>query len=159
MFLDMLLHPFTWGLIPGLVLAGLAALKVRRGQMKLRRFQRHLSERMELEADSIHQLRASKAQLERDNEQLRMKIAHLNQEPGRHAQREVEILLRAERRVLVAVPGFAAAWEDAKHAAQAELEAEEAGRSMPRRVISRLFGGSPQGEHMALSADESRASH
>ncbi len=152
MILEIVLHPFTWGLIPGLLLAAFAGLKVRQAQRELQRFRRHLSERLELEADSIQGLRAAKTGLEKENEQLRMKVSQLNQEPGRQAQRQVEILLRAERRVLVAVPGFAAAWEDAKHAAQLELEAEEAGHSMPRRVISRLLG-----RHPSVSIEDSSA--
>jgi hypothetical protein len=41
--------------------------------------------------------------------------------------------------MLVSVPGFAAAWESAKRDAQAEIENEEEGRSLPKRGFAKLF--------------------
>jgi hypothetical protein len=38
------------------------------------------------------------------------------------------------------VPGFPPAWENAKTAAQAEMEREDAGKSLTKRVFSRWFG-------------------
>jgi hypothetical protein len=43
------------------------------------------------------------------------------------------------------VPGFAPAWETAKAEAHTELVEEESGRSAPRRIFSRLFGGGTSG--------------
>jgi hypothetical protein len=41
-------------------------------------------------------------------------------------------------------PGFAQAWEKAKEGALIEIEAEESGKSLPRRLFKRFFtkGGS-----------------
>jgi hypothetical protein len=43
--------------------------------------------------------------------------------------------------MLLNVPGFAPAWETAKTDSHNELAEEEAGRSAPKRLFSRLFGG------------------
>lgn len=161
MSIEWLQHPFIWGLVPGLVLAAYAGFRAVRARRALSRFRRHLSERLELEADALQTLRKDRQRLEAANEALRMKITALNQEPSRQAQREVEILLRAERRVVVSVPGFAGAWEEAKQAAEAELQAEESGRSMPRRVLARLLGRHPveAGEQPSLGMAETSTTH
>jgi hypothetical protein len=65
----------------------------------------------------------------------------LNETPDRKAVRDLEVFARAEKRLFVNVPGFAPAWETAKSEAAAELSEEEAGRSTPKRIFSRLFGG------------------
>ena len=42
------------------------------------------------------------------------------------------------------LPGFAQAWEKAKEGALGEIEGEEAGKSLPRRIFKKFFsrGGS-----------------
>ena len=41
--------------------------------------------------------------------------------------------------MMVGVPGFAGPWENAKHEALLEIQGEESGQSLPKRVFSRLF--------------------
>jgi hypothetical protein len=65
----------------------------------------------------------------------------LNELPDRKIQRDCEIYARAEKRLLINVPGFAPAWETAKSEAHRELAEEEAGKSAPKRMFARLFGG------------------
>jgi hypothetical protein len=43
--------------------------------------------------------------------------------------------------MLLNVPGFAPAWETAKAEAHNEMGEEESGRSAPKRMFARLFGG------------------
>ena len=54
-------------------------------------------------------------------------------------------------------PGFAQAWEKAKDAALGEIEAEEAGKSFPRRMFKKFFkAGSTDGAVVdALPAESS----
>jgi len=111
-------------------------------KMEMRRFKQHLSDRIELESGSAKKNKEELETLRRESEQLRIRVAAFNGMPEGRLQRDLEIYARAEKRMLVNVPGFAPAWENAKAAAQAELTEEDAGRSLPKRVFSRLFGSS-----------------
>ena len=149
------MHPFTWGLALGLVFAALALYQVLKLKLELKRFKRHLSDKLEIEADSMKKIRSEQETLRKENENLRVKNASLNEMPDRKNQRDLEIFARAEKKVVVSVPGFASVWENAKSAAVAELEEEESGRSTPKHVFSRWFGTSGK-EEKALPASESK---
>jgi hypothetical protein len=71
--------------------------------------------------------------------------------------RDLEIYARAEKRMLINVPGFAPAWETAKSEAHGELVDEESGKSTPKKIFARLFGGGGGGEKVALPAREDAA--
>lgn len=118
----------------------LALWRVMRLKMEFGRFKQHLSDRLELEAGSANKTKRELEELRRENEQLRIRVAAFNNMPEGRLQQDLEVFARAEKRMLVNVPGFAPAWENAKAAAQAELGEENAGRSLPKRVFSRLFG-------------------
>jgi len=148
------LEPFALGLELGLFLVALALWRVMRLKMELGRFKRHLSDRIELEAGSANKLKRELDDLRRENEQMRIRVAGFNAMPEGRLQQDLEVFARAEKRMLINVPGFAPAWENAKAAAQAELTEEDAGRSLPKRVFSRLFGsGGPKEALPAPSTD------
>jgi cell division protein FtsB len=136
---QILVHPFTWGLILGLIFAALAAYRIIRLKGEIKRYKRHLSDRLEIEADSVQKKGADLERLKKENENLRVKVASLNDFPDRRLERDLEIYARAEKRMVVGVPGFAGPWETAKHDALLEIQAEEAGQSLPKRVFARLF--------------------
>ena len=154
---DILLNHFTWGLALGLVFAALALYRVLKLKIEFKRFKRHLSDKLEIEAESMKKIRTEQEALRRENENLRVKNASLNELPDRKNQRDLEIFARAEKRVVVSVPGFAPVWENAKSAAVAEIEEEESGKSTPKHVFSRWFGSSGK-EEKALPASESKPS-
>lgn len=139
---EILLNPFTLGLLLGLIFAGLAFYNYLRSRGELRRYKRHLSDKLEIEAEAMQKGRAEQDRLKKENENLRVKVAALTDQPDRHVQRDLEIYARAEKRMLVSVPGFAPAWENAKSDARLEIESEEEGRSLPKRVFAKLFAGS-----------------
>ena len=56
-------------------------------------------------------------------------------------QRELEIYARAEKQMMINAPGFAPAWELAKHNSTAQLSEEERGNSLPQRLFRKLVGG------------------
>jgi hypothetical protein len=68
-----------------------------------------------------------------------MKVAGLSQLPDRKQQRDLEVYARAERYMVSQSPGFPAVWEQAKQTAVGELETEEQGQSLPRRVFNKLL--------------------
>jgi len=131
----------------------LALYHLLRVKGELGRFRRHLSDRLEIEADTMKKIKAELESLRKENESLRVKVNALNDLPERKIQRDLEIYARAERRMLINVPGFAPAWETAKSEAHQDLQEEEAGRSQPKRLFSRLFGGGA-GATAALPARE-----
>jgi hypothetical protein len=145
---EQLFQPFNLGLGLGLIFAGFAFWRVVRLKMELNRFKRHLSDRIELEAESVRRARAETDQLRKENEQMRIRIASLSESPDFRAQKDLEVYVRAEKRMLINVPGFAAAWENAKAAAHSELQEEDAGRSLPKRVFNRFFGGNTARESL-----------
>ena len=136
---QILVSPFTWGLVLGLIFAGLAYYHVIMHKMEIKRYKRHLSDKLEIEAESGVKIRSELDRLKKENENLRVKIASLSDFPDRRLERDLEIYARAEKRMVVGVPGFAGPWENAKHDALLEIQGEEAGQSLPKRVFARLF--------------------
>ncbi len=141
---DWLLHPFTLGCGLGLLFAIFATYRLLRTKSELNRYKRHLSDKLEIEADVMKRLKTEKEELQKINENLRMKVSSMNELPDRRAARDLEVYARAEKQLVVTVPGFAGAWEKAKHEAQSEVEEEEAGNSVSRRVFTKLFGTTPR---------------
>jgi hypothetical protein len=141
--MDVMNNHFAWGLALGIVLglAGMILLALRlwesRGEVK--RLKRHLADKLELEADATGRLKTDLQQLKQQNENLRIKVASLGQLPDRKLQRDIEIYARAERYMVSRSPGFPAAWEEAKRNSVEEIENEENGNSLPRRVFNALL--------------------
>ena len=141
--MDFLNNHFFWGLGVGIVLGLIAIaftlLRLWETKREVGRLRRHLSDKLELEADATGRLRKDLQELRQNNENLRMKVGSLNQLPDRRQQRELEIFARAERFMISSAPGFPAVWEEAKRNALSDLETEEAGKSLPKRVFNALM--------------------
>ncbi len=136
----------------GTIFTVIAAYNYVRLKGELTRFRRHLSDKLEIEAETMKKLKNEQEMLRKENESLRVKVNALNEVPDRKLQRDLEIYARAEKRMLISVPGFAPAWETAKSEAHTELVDEESGKSTPKRIFARLFGGGV--EKIALPSRE-----
>jgi cell division protein FtsB len=143
---------FAIGFYLGLVFLIIAVYHLFRLRGELARFRRHLSDKLEIEAETMKKVKTDQETLRRENESLRIKVNALNELPDRKLQRDLEIYARAEKKMLIQVPGFAPAWETAKAESHTELMEEESGRSAPRRIFSRLFGGGGSSNNQALPA-------
>ncbi|HEV7404409.1 MAG TPA: hypothetical protein VGO11_15825 [Chthoniobacteraceae bacterium] len=143
---------FAVGFYLGLVFLIIAIYHLLRLRGELARFRRHLSDKLEIEAETMKKVKTDQETLRRENESLRIKVNALNELPDRKLQRDLEIYARAEKKMLIQVPGFAPAWETAKAESHTELMEEEGGRSAPRRIFSRLFGGGGSSNNQALPA-------
>jgi hypothetical protein len=137
---DIFLSQFALGFYLGCVFLVIACYNYLRLKGELGRFRRHLSDKLEIEAETMKKLKSEQETLRRENESLRVKVNALNELPDRKLQRDLEIYARAEKRMLLNVPGFAPAWETAKTDAHSELSDEEAGKAAPKRIFARLFG-------------------
>ena len=132
---------FAFGFYLGTVFTVLSLYQYFRLKGELARFRRHLSDKLEIEAETMKKSKQEVENLRKENESLRVKVNALNELPDRKIQRDLEVYARAERRMLISVPGFAPAWETAKSEVHCELVEEESGRSAPKRIFARLFGG------------------
>ena len=138
-------HHFVWGLCLGLLFFGLSVWGHFKTKREFRRYRRHLSDKLELEARQYELIRREKEVLAKENENLRLRIGQLSEKPEQKLVRDLEILTRAEKRMMVQAPGFAGAWESAKSVAVEELAAEDQGKSLPKRLFSRIFGSGGTG--------------
>ena len=135
-------YPFVWGLCLGLLFFFFSAWAHFKTKREMRRYRKHLSDKLELEARQYEIVRREKETVCKENENLRLRIGQLNEKPEQKMLRDLEVLSRAEKRMILQAPGFAGAWEGAKTAAIEELTAEDQGRSLPKRIFTRLFGTS-----------------
>lgn len=138
---DFLLHPFALGFYTGCIFLCIALYHHFRLKLEHSRFQRMLSDKMKLDAVGVTKQTAELESLRKENENLRIKVQTLTAQPEPKLARELEIFARAEKKMTVAAPGFAAPWEQAKQAAHQELADEETGKAAPRRLFQRFFGG------------------
>ena len=141
--MEFLNHHFYWGLgigaFLGLIGVTFAVMRLFDTKGEVKRLKRHLSDKLELEAEATNRLRHDLQDLKQQNENLRIKVANLNQYPDKRLQRELEIYARAERFMVSSSPGFPAVWEEAKRSALSGLEQEENGNSLPKRVFNALL--------------------
>ena len=141
--MDFLNHHFYLGLcvgaVLGLIVIAFALMRLWDTKGEVKRLKRHLSDKLELESEATNRLRHDLQELKQQNENLRIKVANLNQIPDKRLHRELEIFARAERFMVSSSPGFPAVWEEAKRSAMNGLEQEETGKSLPKRVFNALL--------------------
>ncbi len=138
---DFLFHPFALGLYTGGVFLLIAFYHLLRTRLEFKRYRRMLSDKMELDAAAVSKLKTEIEALRKENENLRVKVQGLTNQPAQKLARDLEVYARAEKKMTVAAPGFAGPWEQAKEAAHLELADEEGGKSAPRTLFQRFFGG------------------
>lgn len=138
---------FAGGLIIGLICYAIALVNHWKTRRELKRFQKMLNDKLEIEAEHMSGLKGDLETLKTENENLRMKVSGGAHRDGAQAlERELEIFARAEKSMVMSAPGFAQAWESAKESAVGEIEEEERGKSLPRRIFRKFFSGSGQGD-------------
>jgi len=140
----------------GMVFCGLALWAHFKTKLELNRYRRHLSDKLEIEAQHLSGLKKDKEKLKEENENLRLKTKGGGETSGQNLERELEIFARAEKSMYVSAPGFSAAWETAKTAALEEVEEEEQGKSIPRKIFRKFFSAPSKGtsEHLLSTSNE-----
>jgi DNA anti-recombination protein RmuC len=151
---EALKHPFSWGLLLGLLVAaflwkaGFSARRnvtrdLKRVEEELKNLQGHLNTQLKINASGNQSLQAELDALRLQNETLRVNNAALQLKPGRAEQKLLQIHEIAIRTMREQAPGFAPAWEKAQRQAEAELDAAESGlKKLVRRVIPGLGNSS-----------------
>src|SRR5471032_1219699 len=97
---DLLTGHFALGFYFGCVFLVIALYNYLKLKGELARFRRHLSDKLEIEADTMKKLKLEAETLRKENESLRVKVNALNELPDRKIQRDCEIYARAEKRML-----------------------------------------------------------
>lgn len=151
------LNTFFLGFGLGAVFLIMAMFSHWKTKREFKRYQRHLSDKLELDSRNIQELNKERARLAQESEHLRLQVARLNEKPENKLQRELEILARAEKHMMINAPGFAPAWEMAKSQAMSQLETEEKGMSFPQKIFRKLLGPS-SGSNQAALAEASAVS-
>ncbi len=156
-------HPFTWGLLLGLMIAAFIwkygfssgrGLKreIKRLEGEMRDLQGHLNTQLKINASGNEALQSELNTLKQQNETLRVNNAALQQNPGRAEQRQLHVYDFAIRAMREQAPGFAPAWEKALRQGEAEADAAESGlKKLVRRVIPGL--GNNAGSQVIVSED------
>src|SRR5271154_3074065 len=94
---------FAFGLYLGLIFAALALYRIIRLKMELGTYKKHLSNKLEIEAEHLQKIKKDQETLRKENENLRIKVASLNENPDKRSRRDLEVFARAEKRMLVSV--------------------------------------------------------
>lgn len=149
---EYLLHPFALGFYTGCFLLLIALYHQMMLKLEHSRYRKMLSDKMEIDAGTVSKQKSEVDALRKENENLRVKVQTLNGQPDQKLSRDLEIFARAEKKMVVAAPGFAAPWEQAKQAAWHELSDEESGKAAPRTLFQRFFGGNVAEPTHALPA-------
>lgn len=138
---------FFWGLALGLLITFFtwkSAFSAKRNiKRDLRRvtdenktLQGHLNTQMKVSAEGTESLTKKVADLQQQNETLRINLNSLQQKPGRGEVRQLALMETAVSQMREQAPGFAQAWEQALRRAEAEQEAADGGlRRLVRKVL------------------------
>jgi cell division protein FtsB len=153
---EILLHPFALGFYTGCVFLFIALYHQFRLKFEHARYRRMLSDKMEIDATAVSKQKGELDSLRKENENLRIKVQTLSAQPEQKLARELEIFARAEKKMTVAAPGFASPWEQAKQAAWQELGEEESGKTAPRTLFQRFFGGGEQVRSLPQTAEPAK---
>ncbi len=160
-------HPFTWGLLLGLLVTAFiwksgftarrhAVRENKRVAAEMKELQTHLGTQLKINATGNEAVLTELESLRRQNEMLRVNHATLQQKPGRAEQRLLQIQDLAIRAMREQAPGFAPAWEKALRQAEAEVEAAESGfKKLVRRVLPGLGNAAPSPTTVIVGEDPS----
>jgi len=134
------INTFGMGFVLGCVFLVMAIFSHWKTKGEFKRYRSHLSDKLELDARQLQETNKERARLAQENEHLRIQVNRLNEKPDNKLQRELEIMARAEKHMLINAPGFAPAWEMAKSQAMSQIETEEKGMSFPQKIFRKLLG-------------------
>ncbi len=147
---EIISHPFTWGLLLGLLIAGFILKnaigtkfrlnkEIKKLQGEMRDLQAHLNTQMKITASGSDSMTKEIDSLKTQNENLRINLATLQAKPEKSEQRQFRIQEMAIRSMREQAPGFAGAWEKAVREAEAEIQSAESGfTKLMRKVIPGL---------------------
>ncbi len=136
-------HPFTWGLVVGLILVILTWLsglaKSREARREVKRLREHLHTQMDITSRGNTAMRSELDTLKQQNENLRVAVKEWQTKPGRNESRMLAVYDRAIRILNQNAPGFSPVWERAVKESEEELASSESGMGGMLRRAFRPF--------------------
>lgn len=143
--IEPVLSTFGAGLGFGLLITFFTWLNSRRSRSVLKKeldtFKSHLNVQMNINAKGYEGLKQEVEKLRKENENLRITVATLSNKPGRAELKTLHMWDKAIRRLSVASPAFAPAWEMAIAEAQKEVEETDSG---VKKLVRKVFSALPQ---------------
>ena len=148
-FLNLMSHPFTWGLLVGLLLVVMTWRLIRKDVVMLKaenkrislenqELQSHLNTQLKINSKGNEQLQNQVDELREQNENLRVNIGTMGQKAGRAEMRQLHVMETAVTVMREQAPGFASAWEKALRDAEV---AEQAGEGGLKKLIRKVLPG------------------
>ncbi len=153
-FQEIIRHPFIWGLLLGLLIAGFILKnaigtkmqlkrEIKRIEAEMRDLQMHLNTQLKITATGSESLTKEIETLKSQNENLRVNLATLQNKPDKLEQRQYRLHEMAITTMREQAPGFAGVWEKAMRQAEQDMDSAENGfQKFVRRVVPGL-GHSP----------------
>ena len=138
---EILLHPYALGLYTGLFLLCLALYHHFKLKLEHARYKRMLGDKMEIEASTMSKMKHGTRCGEEGEREPAHQSPNARRDRDGKTVKDLEVFARAEKKMMVAAPGFAGPWEQAKQSAYHDLAEEDAGRATPKRFFQRFFGG------------------
>ena len=132
---EFLTHPFALGFYTGLILLVIALYHHFKLKLEHARYKRMLSDKLEIEASTMSKMKQELEGVKKENEHMRIKVQTQNESGDSKNVRDLEIFARAEKKMMIAAPGFAGPWEQAKQASHQEIAEEDNGKSPPKRFF------------------------
>ena len=156
-------HPFTWGLVVGLILVFLTWLsglsRSREARREVKRLREHLNTQMDITSRGNNAMRAELDTLKQQNENLRVAVKEWQTKPGRNESRTLAVYDRAIRILNQNAPGFSPVWERAVKESEEELAASDTGVSSMLRRAFRPFAALGNGAPSKPAEKTSPASY
>ena len=154
-FKEIIAHPFSWGLLVGLVLTFLSWNSARKDKKYLKaeinrltlensELQTHLGTQLKINAKGNETLQVQLDEYKEKNETLRMNIQALQQKPEKIEHRRLEVMEAAVSTMREQAPGFAAAWEKSMREAENQMEEAEGGLKKLMRKVVPSFRSTPK---------------
>lgn len=154
-FINILSHPFSWGLLLGLALTFFVwrssakdkkflKLELKRVTGENSDLQGHLNTQLKINAKGNELLESQLDELKEQNETLRVNINTLQQKPGKAELRRLEVMETAISVMREQAPGFAPAWEKALRESEDDYVAAEGGLKKLMRKVVPSFRSTPE---------------
>lgn len=152
--LEILSHPFSWGLLLGLGLVFFVwrsgakdrkflKTELNRVKQENSELQGHLNTQLKINAKGNELLQNQLDELREQNETLRVNLSTVQQKPGKAEIRRLEVTEAAISVMREQAPGFAPAWEKALRESEDDYVAAEGGLKKLMRKVVPSFRATP----------------
>ena len=95
---------------------------VKNSKKEIEKYKNMLSDRMELESETLAKLKSDVETIKKENENLRISVQTYSQKPGRKELQRLNVYQTAVDRLIINSPGFGAAWQSALKDSEEEFE-------------------------------------